>query len=195
MIQPSCVSLTELDLCHQPAFPNIFYHTMQSYVLQAFEIVATTGVERRHSNRSSPAGLEHAKKRGGIHRISPLFHILLRARDVAERPGDVRLRRPEWNVDIRTVRPRQGSNIEKRVIQWMTLFSISLRARDVAERPGDVRLRRPEQRGDIRTVRARQGLNIEKRAIHRMTLSSISLRARDGIRTRDPRLGKAILHH
>ena len=62
MIQPSCVSLTELDLCHQPAFPNIFYHTMQSYVLQAFEIVATTGVERRHSNRSSPAGLEHRKK-------------------------------------------------------------------------------------------------------------------------------------
>ena len=62
MIQPSCVSLTELDLCHQPAFPNIFYHTMQSYVLQAFEIVATTGVERRLSNRSSPAGLEHRKK-------------------------------------------------------------------------------------------------------------------------------------
>lgn len=48
---------------------------------------------------------------------------------------------------------------------------------------------------DNRTVRARQGLNIEKRAIHRMTLFSISLRARDGIRTRDPRLGKAILHH
>ena len=47
MIQPSCVSLTELDLCHQPAFPNIFYHTMQSYVLQAFEIVATTAAERR----------------------------------------------------------------------------------------------------------------------------------------------------
>ena len=113
MIQPSCVSLTELDLCHQPAFPNIFYHTMQSYVLQAFEIVATTaaerrlrtarprqgsnmrkkrrypsdissfshliestrrrrtsggrspattGAERRHSNRSNPAGLEHRKK-------------------------------------------------------------------------------------------------------------------------------------
>ena len=47
MIQPSCVSLTELDLCHQPAFPNIFYHTMQSYVLQAFEIVATNAAERR----------------------------------------------------------------------------------------------------------------------------------------------------
>ena len=114
MIQPSCVSLTELDLCHQPAFPNIFYHTMQSYVLQVFELVATTaaerrlrtarprqgsnmrkkrrypsdissfshliestrrrsrtsggrstattGVERRHSNRSNPAGLEHTKK-------------------------------------------------------------------------------------------------------------------------------------
>ena len=47
MIQPSCVSLTELDLCHQPAFPNIFYHTMQSYVLQVFELVATTAAERR----------------------------------------------------------------------------------------------------------------------------------------------------
>ena len=46
----------------QPAFPNIFYHTMQSYDLQAFEIVATTAVERRHSNRSSPGGLEHTKK-------------------------------------------------------------------------------------------------------------------------------------
>ena len=72
---------------------------------------------------------------------------------------------------------------------------LSLKARDVAERPGDVRLRRPERSGDIRTVRTRQGSNIEKRAIHRMTLFSISLRARDGIRTRDPRLGKAILHH
>ena len=116
---------------------------MQSYVLQAFEIVATTGVERRHSNRSSPAGLEHTKR--AIHR--------------------------------------------------MTLFSISLKARDVAERPGDVCLRRPQRSVDIRTVLARQGLNIEKRAIHRMTLFSISLKARDGIRTRDPRLGKAILHH
>ena len=77
----------------------------------------------------------------------------------------------------------------------MALFSISLKARDVAERPGDVRLRRPERSVDIRTVRARLGSNIEKRAIHRMTLFSISLRARDGIRTRDPRLGKAILHH
>ncbi len=35
---------------------------MQSYVLQAFEIVATTGVVRRLSNRSNPAGLEHRKK-------------------------------------------------------------------------------------------------------------------------------------
>ena len=129
-----------------------------------------------------------------IHRMT-LFSISLRARDVAERPGDVRLRRPQRSGDIRTVRARQGLNIEKRAIHRMTLFSISLRARDVAERPGDVRLRRPQRSGDIRTVRARQGLNIEKRAIHRMTLFSISLRARDGIRTRDPRLGKAILHH
>ena len=47
---------------------------MQSYVLQAFEIVATTGVERRHSNRSSPAGLEYTKK-GDPHRM-PLFCII-----------------------------------------------------------------------------------------------------------------------
>ena len=130
------------------------------------------------------------------------------------------LRRPEWNVDIRTVRPRQGSNIEKRVIQWMTLFSISLRARDVAERPGDVRLRRPERSVDIRTVQTRQGSNTQetccplddpfilvtyphficiansfstKKRIP--TLDILKKRARDGIRTRDPRLGKAILHH
>ena len=55
---------------------------------------------------------------------------LLRERDVAERPGDVRLRRPQRSGDIRTVRTRQGSNIEKRAIHRMTLFSISLRARD-----------------------------------------------------------------
>ena len=65
---------------------------MQSYVLQAFEIVATTGVERRHSNRSSPAGLEYTKKETPI---GCLFSVSLKARDVAERPGDVRLRRPE----------------------------------------------------------------------------------------------------
>ena len=170
MIQPSCVSLTELDLCHQPAFPNIFYHTMQSYVLQAFEIVATTaaerrlrtarprqgsnmrkkrrypsdissfshliestrrrrtsggrspattGAERRHSNRSNPAGLEHTKKR---HPSDDFLCISLRARDVAERPGDVRLRRPERSGDIRTVRTRQGSNIQKRDTHRMTFF-------------------------------------------------------------------------
>ena len=100
---------------------------MQSYVLQAFEIVATTGVERRHSNRSSPAGLEHTKR--AIHRMT-LFSISLKARDVAERPGDVRLRRPQRSGDIRTVRARQGLNIEKRAIHRMTLFSISLRERD-----------------------------------------------------------------
>ena len=64
---------------------------------------------------------------------------------------------------LRTVRARQGLNIEKRAIHRMTLFSISLRARDVAERPGDVRLRRPQRSGDIRTVRTRQGSNIQKR--------------------------------
>ena len=63
MIQPSCVSLTESDLCHQPAFPNTFYHTMQSYVLQVFEIVTTTAAERRTSNRSNPAGSNIQKKR------------------------------------------------------------------------------------------------------------------------------------
>ena len=30
-----------------------------------------------------------------------------------EHPGDVRLRQPEWNVDIRTVRARQGSNTQE----------------------------------------------------------------------------------
>ena len=119
--------------------------SIQSHFIKARmrRSTATTGAERRHSNRSNPAGLEHRKK---------------------SHPSDV-------------------------------FLCISLRARDVAERPGDVRLRRPEWNADIRTVRARQGLNIEKRAIHRMTLFSISLKARDGIRTRDPRLGKAILHH
>lgn len=105
------------------------------------------------------------------------------------------LLRPQWSADIRTVRTRQGSNIQKKRYPTDISFFVSLRARDVAERPGDVRLRRPERSVDIRTVRARQDSNIEKRAIHRMTLFSISLRARDGIRTRDPRLGKAILHH
>ena len=63
---------------------------------------------------------------------------------------------------LRTVRARQGSNIQKRAIHRMTLFSISLRARDVAERPGDVRLRRPERSVDIRTVQTRQGSNTQE---------------------------------
>ena len=82
---------------------------------------ATTGVERRHSNRSNPAGLEHRKK---SHPSDVFLCISLRARDVAERPGDVRLRRPEWNADIRTVRARQGLNIEKRAIHRMSLLCI-----------------------------------------------------------------------
>ena len=48
-----------------------------------------------------------------IHRMT-LFSISLRARDVAERPGDVHLRRPQRSGDIQTVRTRQGSNIQKR---------------------------------------------------------------------------------
>ena len=83
---------------------------MQSYDLQAFEIVATTAVERRHSNRSSPAGLEYTKKETPI---GCLFSVSLKARDVAERPGDVRLRRPERSVDIRTAQTRQGSNTQE----------------------------------------------------------------------------------
>ena len=53
-----------------------------------------------------------------------LFSISLRARDVAERPGDVRLRRPERSGDIRTVRTRQGLNIQKKDIHRMSLFYI-----------------------------------------------------------------------
>ena len=87
---------------------------------------------------------------------------LLRERDVAERPGDVRLRRPQRSGDIRTIRARQGLNIEKRAIHRMTLFSISLRARDVAERPGDVRLRRPERRHSNRSSPA--GLEHRKKS-------------------------------
>ena len=71
---------------------------------------ATTGVERRHSNRSNPAGLEHRKK---SHPSDVFLCISLRARDVAERPRDVRLRRPERSVDIRTVQTRQGSNTQE----------------------------------------------------------------------------------
>ena len=94
---------------------------MQSYDLQAFETVATTAVERRHSNRSSPAGLEHTKKETPI---GCLFSVSLRARDVAERPGDIRLRRPQRSGDIRTVLTRQGLNIQKKDIHRMSLFYI-----------------------------------------------------------------------
>ena len=41
------------------------------------------------------------------------LYLSLKARDVAERPGDVRLRRPERSVDIRTVQTRQGSNTQE----------------------------------------------------------------------------------
>ena len=44
--------------------------------------------------------------------------------DIAGGPGDVRLRRPERSVDIRTVRARQGLNIQKKDIHRMSLFCI-----------------------------------------------------------------------
>ena len=52
-----------------------------------------------------------------------------------------------------------------------------------------------DRSGDIRTVRTRQGSNIQKKRYPTDISFFVSLRARDGIRTRDPRLGKAILHH
>ena len=58
-----------------------------------------------------------------IHRMT-LFSISLRARDVAERPGDIRLRRPQQSGDIRTVLTRQGLNIQKKDIHRMSLFYI-----------------------------------------------------------------------
>ena len=81
-----------------------------------------------------------------------------------EHPGDVRLRRPEWNVDIRTVRALPGSNMRKKggIHLISPLFHILLKARGVAERPGDVRLRRPERSVDIRTVQTRQGSNTQE---------------------------------
>ena len=144
MIQPSCVSLTESDLCHQPAFPNTFYHTMQSYVLQVFEIVTTTAAERRTSNRSNLAGSNIQKKRY---------------------PSDI----SSFSHFFESTRRRRTSG-----------------GRSPATTGA-------ERRHSNRSSPA--GLEHRKRAIHWMTLFSISLRARDGIRTRDPRLGKAILHH
>ena len=76
MIQPSCVSLTELDLCHQPAFPNIFYHTMQSYVLQVFELVATTAAERRLRTARSRQGSNMRKKEEVSIDISSFSHLI-----------------------------------------------------------------------------------------------------------------------
>ena len=76
MIQPSCVSLTELDLCHQPAFPNIFYHTMQSYVLQVFELVATTAAERRLRTARPRQGSNMRKKRRYPSDISSFSHLI-----------------------------------------------------------------------------------------------------------------------
>ena len=104
------------------------------------------------------------------------------------------LLRPQWSGDIRTVRARQGSNIQKRAIHRMSLFCIIESTR---------RRRTSGGRSPTTTAAERRhsnhsspaGLEHTKRAIHRMTLFSISLKARDGIRTRDPRLGKAILQH
>ena len=76
MIQPSCVSLTELDLCHQPAFPNMFYHTMQSYVLQVFEIVATTAAERRLRTARPRQGSNMRKKEEVSIDISSFSHLI-----------------------------------------------------------------------------------------------------------------------
>ena len=145
MIQPSCVSLTELDLCHQPAFPNIFYHTMQSYVLQVFELVATTAAERR----------------------------------------------------LRTARPRQGSNMRKKrrypsdISSFSHLIESTRRRRTSGGR--STATTGAERRHSNRSSPA--GLEHRKKSHPSDDSFSISLRARDGIRTRDPRLGKAILHH
>ena len=60
---------------------------------------------------SAAGGLSYKEKKTST---GCLFSVSLRARDVAERPGDVRLRRPQRSGDFRTVRARQGSNIQKR---------------------------------------------------------------------------------
>ena len=154
--------------------------------------LATTGAARRHSNRSSPAGLEHRKK---SHPSDDYFFYLFES---------TRRRRTSGGRSTATTgAARRHSNRSspaglehtKKSHPSDDFLCISLRARDVAERPGDVRLRRPQRSVDIRTVRTRQGSNIQKRRYPTDISFFVLLKARDGIRTRDPRLGKAILHH
>ncbi len=59
---------------------------------------------------------------------------------------------------------------------------------------GTSALRGPERSGEIRTSSPGLDSKKETRVSFSDTLVSFS-QARDGIRTRDPRLGKAILHH
>ena len=145
MIQPSCVSLTELDLCHQPAFPNIFYHTMQSYVLQVFEIVATTAGSVDFEPLDPGKARTCEKKRRYPSDISSFSHLIESTR---------RRRTSGGRSPATTAAERRHSNCSSPA-----------------------------------------GLEHRKKSHPSDDPFSISLRARDGIRTRDPRLGKAILHH
>ena len=138
MIQPSCVSLTELDLCHQPAFPNIFYHTMQSYVLQVFELVATTAAERRLRTARPRQGSNMRKKRRYPSDISSFSHLIESTRRRRMSGGRSPATTGVGNVDIRTVRARQGSNIQKRGCRTNVrqLISYSQHKTPSFEKPG-----------------------------------------------------------
>lgn len=112
-----------------------------------------------------------------------LSSISLRARDVAEHPGDVRLRRPQRSVDIRTVRTRQGSNIQiRRYPTDISFFCIieSTRRRRTSGRRSPATTAAERRHSNCSNP---AGLEHTKKDIHRMSLFCISLRARDGIRT------------
>ena len=123
-------------------FPSIIESTRRRRT-SGGRSTATTGAERRHSNRSSPAGLEHRKK---------------------SHPSDD---------------------------SFFYLFESTRRRRTSGGRSPTTT--GAERRHSNRSSPA--GLEHRKKSHPSDVFLCISLRARDGIRTRDPRLGKAILHH
>ena len=110
------------------------------------------------------------------------------------------LRRPERSGDREPFEARPGSNARKRkdiLNGYPSFFLVNLRARDVAERPVDVRFATTGTEWRPRTVRGPAGLERKKKEGYPQRISFlflVNLRARDGTRTRDPDLGKVVLH-
>ena len=167
------------------------YHKSTSLYQYSLIILSQSAQEAKHFVFLRKIFVLVTKTRKILCVFSLFFRVSFRARDVAERPVDVRFATTGAERRPRTFESCGIGNTK--IISTCTLLLI--RARDVAECPVDIRFATTGAERRPRTFEPRRGLENTKKMVSGWIPSfCVSFRARDGTRTRGLDLGKVALH-